>query len=64
MTEISKPDCNRNSIQNYIQQIFPDVEIRDVQLAYNIKKLTEVAKEYGKINICGLFVTRYVMNIL
>lgn len=51
MTEISKPDCNRNSIQNYLQQIFPDVEIRDVQLAYNIKKLTEVAKEYGKINI-------------
>lgn len=49
MTEVEKPDCNRNTIQNYLQQIFPDVEIRDVQLAYNIKKLSETAKEYEKV---------------
>lgn len=49
MTEVEKPDCNRNTIQNYLQQIFPDVEVRDVQLAYNIKKLSEAAREYEKV---------------
>lgn len=49
MTDVEKPDCNRNTIQNYLQQIFPDMEIRDVQIAYNIKKLTEVAKEYESV---------------
>lgn len=49
MTELEKPDCNRQTIQNYLQQIFPDMEVRDVQLAYNIRKLSETAKEYEKV---------------
>lgn len=49
MTNVEKPDCNRNTIQNYLQQIFPDMEIRDVQVAYNIKKLTELAREYESV---------------
>lgn len=49
MTDVSKPDCNRTTIQNYLQQVFPDMEIQDVQIAYNIKKLTEVAKEYESV---------------
>lgn len=49
MTDVAKPDCNRNTIQNYLQQIFPDMEVRDIQLAYNIKELTEVAKEYESV---------------
>lgn len=49
MTSVSKPDCNRITIQNYLQQIFPNMEIQDVQLAYNIKKLAEVAKEYESV---------------
>jgi hypothetical protein len=49
MSGVEKPDCNRTTIQNYLQQIFPDTEIRDVQVAYNIKKLTDVAKEYESV---------------
>lgn len=49
MKDVEKPDCNRTTIQNYLQQIFPDMEIRDVQIAYNIKKLTEVAKAYESV---------------
>lgn len=49
MTEVSKPDCNRQTIQNYLHQIFPDMDVRDVQLAYNIRELTEVAKEYESV---------------
>lgn len=49
MTEVMKPDCNRETIQNYLNQIFPDMEVRDVQLAYNINKLTEAAKEYESV---------------
>ena len=49
MTNVEKPDCNRNTIQNYLQQIFPVMEIRDVQIAYNIKKLTELAREYESV---------------
>lgn len=49
MTDVEKPDCNRQTIQNYLQQVFPDMEVRDVQVAYNIKKLTEVATEYESV---------------
>lgn len=48
-TGVSKPDCNRQGIQNYLQQLFPDIEIRDIQLAYNIRKLTDVVQEYEKV---------------
>lgn len=46
---IAKPDCNRQIIQNYLQQIFPDVEIQDIQLAYNVRKLTDIAQEYEQV---------------
>lgn len=49
MTDVSKPDCNRQTIQNYLQQIFPEMEVRDVQLAYNIKELSEVARDYENV---------------
>lgn len=49
MTGISKPDCNRHTIQNYLQQIFPDMEVRDIQLAYNINKLAEAATKYEAV---------------
>lgn len=49
MTNILKPDCNRITIQNYLQQIFPDTEIRDVQTAYNIRQLSAAAKEYESV---------------
>lgn len=48
-TGVCKPDCNRQVIQNYFQQLFPDVEMRDIQLAYNIRKLTEVVQEYESV---------------
>lgn len=49
MTEVNKPDCNRQTIINYLQQIFPEMEVKDVQIAYNIKQLTEAAKEYESV---------------
>lgn len=49
MTHVNKPDCNRQTIMNYLQQIFPDMEIKDVQLAYNINELTDAAKEYESV---------------
>jgi calcium permeable stress-gated cation channel len=48
-TGLVKPDCNRQLIQNYLQQLFPDIEIRDIQMAFNIKKLSDVAMEYEKV---------------
>lgn len=48
-TGVNKPDCNRQLIQNYIQQLFPDMEIRDIQLAFNVRKLSDVAREYEKV---------------
>lgn len=46
---ISKPDCNRQVIHNYFQQLFPDIDIRDIQLAYSVTELTEVAGEYEQV---------------
>lgn len=47
-TNISHSDCNKTIIRNYVKELFPDVIIEDIQLAYNIAKLTEVVEEYEK----------------
>lgn len=49
ITDINKPECNKQSILLYLQQLFPQTDIQDVQLAYNIKKLSDVAKEYESV---------------
>lgn len=46
---IKKPDCHRQTIQEYFTQIYPEFEVRDVQIAYNIKELSEAAAEYEKV---------------
>lgn len=46
---VSKADCNRGVIKDYLNERFADVIIEDVQLAYNILKLEDTAEEYQKI---------------
>ncbi|CAD7078005.1 unnamed protein product [Hermetia illucens] len=48
VTHISSNDRNKSEIRNYIQQLFPDVNIEDIQLAFNIKKLTKKYAEYER----------------
>lgn len=47
-TNISANDCNKTIIRNYVKELFPDVNIEDIELAYNIAKLTEVMEDYEK----------------
>lgn len=47
-TNISRNDCNRTTIRNYVKELFPDMNIEDIELAYNISELTEVVEEYEK----------------
>lgn len=49
ITNISSNDRNKTVIRNYIQELFPDVKIEDVQIAYNISKLYEKNTEYEKV---------------
>ncbi|XP_067632828.1 calcium permeable stress-gated cation channel 1 [Eurosta solidaginis] len=49
ITNISASDRNKTVIRHYIQELFPDVNIEDVQIAYNISKLTVRSAEYEKI---------------
>ncbi|CAO1329711.1 unnamed protein product [Diamesa tonsa] len=49
ITGINKPDCNRLAVQQYLNQLFPDMDIRDIQLAYNIKNLSTTAQEYENV---------------
>lgn len=51
ITDISREEYSNGklSLLQYIQQLFPDVQINDFQLAYNISKLTEVWKEYERV---------------
>lgn len=48
ITNISSNDRNRTVIRNYMQELFPDVTIEDVQLAYNISKLNVRNAEYER----------------
>ncbi|XP_055630167.1 calcium permeable stress-gated cation channel 1 [Toxorhynchites rutilus septentrionalis] len=42
-------DCDKQTIQTYMQELFPDVVVCDVQLAYNISSLIKAAAEYERI---------------
>lgn len=51
ITDISREDYSsgRAALQQYFQELFPDVTINDFELAYNISRLTEIWKEYERI---------------
>lgn len=47
-TNISANDCNKSIIKNYVKELFPDVNIEEIELAFNIARLTDVMEEYEK----------------
>lgn len=54
-TNISRNDCNRTIIRNYVKELFPDMNIQDIELAYNISELTEVVEEYERIRDARIY---------
>lgn len=54
-TSISQNDCNRQIIRNYIKELFPDMNIEDIELAYNISKLTELVEEFERIRDARIY---------
>lgn len=54
-TNIERKDCEKRAIRTYIQQLFPDIQLTDIQLAYNISKLISVAADYEKIFDARIF---------
>lgn len=54
-TNISRNDCNRTIIRNYVKELFPDMNIEDIELAYNISKLTEVVEEYERVRDARIY---------
>lgn len=49
ITRIEKPDCHRLAIQEYFQSNYPEVELRDCQIAFNIRELSKAADEYERV---------------
>lgn len=49
ITDIAPADCDRITIRNYLTQLFPEIQIEAIELAYNISRLTELWKEYERI---------------
>lgn len=50
ITNINAQDRNRTTLRNYLKELFPESGIDDIQLAYNVKELAEVAEEYEKVS--------------
>lgn len=50
ITNITSQDRNKTAIRNYLKELFPESAIDDIQLAYNVKELAEVAEEYEKVS--------------
>lgn len=46
---IAPADCEKRDIKTYLEQLFPEVKIDDIQLAYNISSLIKAAEEYERI---------------
>lgn len=52
ISDISRSErCkSKDQLRNYFQELFPDYQIDDFQLAYNASKLMEVVKEYERVS--------------
>lgn len=50
ITHISRLHRNTEDIRNYIAVRYPDLEIKDVQIAYKIKKLAKLEKERERVH--------------
>ncbi|XP_059620256.1 calcium permeable stress-gated cation channel 1 [Phlebotomus argentipes] len=48
-TDIDTRDRNKANIRSYVRELFPDIEIEEVHLTYNITKLSSVVQEYEKV---------------
>ncbi|XP_058169902.1 heat shock protein 70 B2-like [Anopheles ziemanni] len=47
-TNISQGDCSKTVIRTFLHQLFPEVEIQDIQMAYNISSLIKASEEYER----------------
>ncbi|XP_063914787.1 calcium permeable stress-gated cation channel 1 [Zophobas morio] len=45
ITHISRSQRNSEDIKNYFTLKYPDIEIKDIQIAYRVKKLTKLERE-------------------
>lgn len=59
ISNISKADCNKSIIRDYINEHFPEVIIEDVQICYKIAKLTETAEEHNKVVLARLYCEKH-----
>lgn len=59
ISNISSNDRNKTVIRNYIQELFPDVTIEDVQISYNISKLHVRNAEYERILDAKLYLEHH-----
>lgn len=57
ITDMSREDVSqgKRELMLYFQELFPDVQINDFELAYNISKLTEVWKEYERVSDARIY---------
>ncbi|XP_030372439.1 CSC1-like protein 2 [Scaptodrosophila lebanonensis] len=55
ITNISPSDRNKTVIRNYMQELFPDVTIESVSVAYNISRLYVKNAEFEKVHEARLY---------
>ncbi|GAB0097521.1 calcium permeable stress-gated cation channel 1 [Sergentomyia squamirostris] len=54
-TDIDSRDRNKASIRSYVRELFPDIDIEEVHLTYNINKLSSAVLEYEKVMEARLY---------
>lgn len=59
ISNISKADCSKDIIRDYINERFPDIIIEDVQIAYKLAKLTDTAEKYNKMALAKQYCEKH-----
>lgn len=60
ITKIPSKDCDSADLHRHFREAYPEIEVQDIQLAYNISRVSVLDKEREKVYQAKLYCENYV----
>ncbi|KAG8234191.1 hypothetical protein J437_LFUL007351 [Ladona fulva] len=62
ITNIPRKMCDKNDLQRHFREAYPEMEVQDIQLAYDINKVSSIDKEREKAFQARLYCENHFRN--
>ncbi|RXG55260.1 CSC1-like protein 1 [Armadillidium vulgare] len=60
ITRVPRRSCHKDTLLRHFQDAYPNVDVQDIQFAYDIKKLVELDKEREVVHTANIFCESYL----